>query len=175
MIFTLLWISIMNLSHICCMCMLLSLLPSVSIWMMRLDLIIHKSSRALIISYLFTDHLLLLYLFLRHIPTCFIIRISTLSTCHLNRYSWHFPTSWLNEHTVLVTSQYIYVILHCASYIHCVIIKHYEMHPLIHLFIFTQFPCYSSFLTYSLFCMLIHLQRQIVMSSFHLLYIIQEH
>ena len=143
--------------------------------MMRLDLIIHKSSRALIISYLFTDHLLLLYSFLHHIPTCFIIPISALSTCHLNRYSRHFPTSWLNEHTVLVTSQYIYVILHCASYIHCVIIKHYEMHPLIHLFIFTQFPCFSSFLTYSLFCILIHLQRQIVMSLFHLLYIIQEH
>jgi hypothetical protein len=167
MIFTFLWISIMNLSNICWMCMLLSLLPSVSIWMMRLDLIIRKSGRALIISYLFTDHLLLLYSFLHHIPTCFIIRISTLSTCHLNRYSRHFPTSWLNEHTVLVTSQYIYVILHCPSYIHSVIIKHDEMHPLIHLFIFTQFPCFSSFLTYSLFCMLIHLQRQIVLLSSH--------
>ena len=132
MIFTLLWISIMNLSNICCMCKLWSLLPSVSIWMMQLSLIIRKSGRALIISYLFTDHLLLLYSFLHHIPTCFIVRISTLSTCHLNKYSRHFPTSWLNEHTVLVTSQYIYVILHCASYIHSVIINHDEMHPLIH-------------------------------------------
>ena len=112
-------------------------------------------------------HLPLFTLLLHHIPTCFIIRISTLSTCHLNRYSRHFPTSWLNEHTVLVTSQYIYVILHCASYIHSVIINHDEMHPLIHLFIFTQFPCFPSFLTYSLFCILIHLQRQIVTSPFH--------
>jgi len=175
MIFTLLWISIMNLSNICCMCMLWSLLPSVSIWMMQLSLIIRKSGHALISSYLFTDHLLLLYSFLHHIPTCFIIRISTLSTCHLNRYSCHFSTSWLNGHTVLVKLEYIYVILHYASYIHSVIIKHDEMHPLIHLFIFTQFPCFSSFLTYSLFCILIHLQRQIVMSLFHLLYIIQEH
>ena len=167
MIFTKKWISIMNLSNICCMCMLWSLLPSVSIWMMQLSLLIRKSGHALISSYLFTDHLLLLYLFLHHILTCFIIRISALSTCLLNKYFWHFPTSWLNEHTVLVTSQYIYVILHCASYIHCVIIKHYEMHPLIHLFIFTQFPCFLSFLTYSLFCILIHLQRQIVTSPFH--------
>ena len=167
MIFTLLWISIMNLSNICYMCMLWSLLPSVSIWMMQLSLIINKSGRALIISCLFTDHSLLLYSFLLQIPTCFIIRISTISTCHLNRYSKHFPTSWLNEHTVLVTSQYIYVILHCPSYIHSIIIKHDEMHSLIHLFIFTQFPCFSSFLTYSLFCILIHLQRQIVMLSSH--------
>ena len=135
--------------------------------MMQLSLIICKSGHALISSYLFTDHLLLLYSFLHHILTCFIIRISALSTCHLNKYFWHFPTSWLNEHTVLVTSQYIYVILHCASYIHCVIIKHYEMHPLIHLFIFTQFPCFSSFLTYRLFYILIRLQRQIAMLSSH--------
>ena len=167
MIFTILWISIMNLSNICCMGMLWSLLPSASIWLMQLSLIINKSGRALIISCLFTDHSLLLYSFLLQIPTCFIIRISTISTCHLNRYSKHFPTSWLNEHTVLVTSQYIYVILHCPSYIHSVIIKHDEMHPLIHLFIFTQFPCFSSFLTYSLFRILIHLQRQIVMLSSH--------
>ena len=165
--FTLLWMSILNISNICCLRMLLSLLSSMSIWMMLLSSIIHKSSRALIISCLFTDHSLLLYSFLLQIPTCFIIRISTISTCHLNRYSKHFPTSWLNEHTVLVTSQYIYVILHYASYIHSVIIKHDEMHPLIHLFIFTQFPCFSSFLTYSLFCILIHLQRQIVMLSSH--------
>ena len=167
MIFTFLWISIMNLSNICCICMLWSLLPSVSIWIMQLSLIIRKSGRTLIISYLFTDHLLLLYSFLHHIPTCFIIRISTLSTCHLNRYSWHFSTYWLNRHTVLVTLRYIYVILHYASYIHFVIIKYDEMHSLILLFMFTQFPCISSFLTYRLFYILIRLQRQIVMSSFH--------
>ena len=167
MIFTLLWISIMNLSNICCMCMLWSLLPSVSIWMMQLSLIIRKSGHALISSYLFTDHLLLLYLFLHHIPTCFIIRISTLSTCHLNRYSWHFSTYWLNGHTVLVTLRYIYVILHCASYIHCVIINHDEMHPLIHTCSFAHNFHASHHFLLSLFCILIHLQRQTVMLSSH--------
>ena len=135
--FTLLWMSILNISNICCLRMLLSLLSSMSIWMMLLSSIIHKSSRALIISCLFTDHLLLLYLFLHHIPTCFIVRIST---CHFTL---------------------------CILYLLCNYQSWWNASTNTHLFIFTQFPCFSSFLTYSLFCILIHLQRQIVMLSSH--------